>query len=169
MLYAERKLKAQDAILLDRMLADRLFSCGSTIQDLHGDSEAEAAVAARVFVRGNLTCTTPVEMPYFSANFPIICIQCGTADDVVHGDGLSHMPTCSECLVSKPHITKRKRAQVSGAASKKAKKVALAPDSTSQVEPVAAAEQEVAAAHADADTHNSKAVGVHDGEAAGSP
>eukprot|EP00117_Sycon_ciliatum_P049208 scpid96882/ scgid34924/ len=86
-LYSERKLKAQDVIALDAKLADMLFSCGASIQDLAGDTSADANVASRVYVRGNLTCTQALEMPSYSAGcFPVVCIQCGGSDNVLHGD-----------------------------------------------------------------------------------
>ena len=106
-------------------MREYLYSRGSSIQELIGECEAEADVAGHVFVRGNLTCTTPVETSYYSAScFPLVCMQCAKTDDIIHGDGVSHMQTCSDCLVRKPRISKRKKVQVCGTAFKKAKKSA---------------------------------------------
>ena len=63
-------------------------------------------------------------MPYFSAGcFPLVCIHCGGKDDILHGAGVDHMPTCRSCLPDKPQINKRKR-NVVGSKAKKPKRAA---------------------------------------------
>ena len=122
-LYAERKVKAADLQVLDPILEEVQFSCGLSLQDLFTDAdENQAAFHRRLYVRANLTCTMHVEQVYYSAAcFPLVCIHCGSQDDLVHGAGADHMQTCPVCLAAKPRLQKRKRNIVGGNSRKKKK------------------------------------------------
>ena len=76
-MYATRKVHFQDIAYLKAKLEMAIYTCGSSLQDLCG---AEDPVLSRIFVRANLSCADPVEIPYYSSEaFRDACIHCGTA------------------------------------------------------------------------------------------
>ena len=107
-LYAARKLHFLDTEQLKSKLEMALYTCGSSLQDLSLDG-FEDPVMSRTFVCVNLSCSEPVEIPYYtSGSFLDVCIQCGTSDDQAT-DETDIYPTCASCLAEKPKIYKRKR------------------------------------------------------------
>ena len=143
-LHAARKVKQPDKEELELALQDLHYSCGSTLQEMldkdeeqgssepastgvvaEADTHQSSAVLSRVFIRGDLTCSDHVELPYFSAAvFPDVCIYCGSNEKVTHQP--ETYPTCEFCSTKK-RILKRKRsvlADSSGKAVKKMKKAA---------------------------------------------
>ena len=65
---------------------------------------------ARVFVRENISCSSRIELPYFSVEaYPILCIYCGigvtkrTLDIFVE-----NYPQCQSCS-DKPNVLRRKQ------------------------------------------------------------
>ena len=66
-------------------MGDVMYTCGMDLQDcVPADLSPEAKQAhpfSRIFVRQNLSCTTPIETPYFSLEcFDPICSYCGSSD-----------------------------------------------------------------------------------------
>ena len=83
-------------------------SCATVVlQDVALDSKYER-IQELIFVKGNLTCRTEIEIPYYSACNDAICIYCG-CDDKAHlleSDG--KYPICKTCI-SKKLLAKDKR------------------------------------------------------------
>ena len=80
-LYAARKLHFLDIEQLKSKLEMALYTCGSSLQDLSVDGCDP--VMSKIFVRANVSCSDPVEIPYYSSgSFLDVCIQCGTSDDL---------------------------------------------------------------------------------------
>lgn len=117
-LYAARKLHYQDIEHLKLMLEMALYTCGCSLQDLSSDG-AKDPVMSRTFVRANLSCSDPIEIPYYSCqSFLDVCIHCGTAQDLVTNE-TDVYPTCTSCLSEKPKMYKRKRSHVATPGHKK--------------------------------------------------
>ena len=58
-----------------------------------------------------LTCSSPIEIPYYSAGFESICFRCGSVEDLVAENSELNYPICSACVVQgKVAERKRKRA-----------------------------------------------------------
>lgn len=62
MLYAQRKLASAEVRQLRSSLNGVLYACGSTIQEL----DCDVPILTKVYVRANLTCSDPVEVPYYN-------------------------------------------------------------------------------------------------------
>lgn len=111
--YSQRKLSIWDERALVHTVEGIFFTCGSSLQGLElevqsGEDPSVATLFSQVFVRANLTCDMPVEVPYYSSEqFAMICTSCGCNTDVqVEGQ----YPLCGYCKGRgcKP-ILKRKR------------------------------------------------------------
>ena len=98
---------------LDDALETVEYSCGAVLS-LFVDDEAEEAddhPLKSVFVRADLSCSEPVEIPYYSSGaFPRICSHCATSEDLKVGAGTEGFyPMCSACFEVKPKLPERKR------------------------------------------------------------
>ena len=115
--------ETQTSMCLQDLLCDMMYSCGSKLGDLvcadtpplHGE------LIDRVFVLGNLTCSTQIETAYYSSQaFENVCVHCGGPDKLVRGEeAVDIVPPCESCFKGKPKIFKRKRSQMQTDASKK--------------------------------------------------
>ena len=115
-MYASRKVHFRDIEYLKTKLEMAIYTCGSSLQDLCGP---EDPVMSRIFVRANLSCSDPVEIPYYSSEaFVDVCIHCGIAQDLTTGR-TDIYPTCATCLYEQPKIYKRKHSCVAGPGQKK--------------------------------------------------
>ena len=122
--YASRKLQWKDHRDLELAVGDIMYTCG---MDLHDCIPAELSpeadqthILCRVFVRQNLSCSTRIETPYFSAEcFDMICSYCGSDDILPTSDTPEMYPLCSICKSdpTKPGIFKRKRKLVTESTS----------------------------------------------------
>lgn len=120
-IYSTHKLTTQDQMILKRVLDLYQYSCGCELQELMPQERERApkisALLDRVFVRANLHCTSPVEIPYFSAGiFPSICFYC--SDEAVEQIEGAY-PTCESCRAN--HILPFKRKSVENAREKRKK------------------------------------------------
>lgn len=116
-IYAQRKLSFQEWLQLQQIF---YYSCGSSLQDIDSGSTADLQLLAKVFVKANLTCDDPVEVPYFSSeSFPKICIHCACTADLAQDTEV--YPTCNHCLKECSKIYRRKRPEFQPQASKKKK------------------------------------------------
>lgn len=120
-IYSTHKLTTQDQMILKRVLDLYQYSCGCELQELMPQERERApkisALLDRVFVRANLHCTSPVEIPYFSAGiFPSICFYC--SDEAVEQIEGAY-PTCESCRAN--HILPFKRKNVENAREKRKK------------------------------------------------
>lgn len=77
-IYSQRKLTSVESQVLLRTLDGLLFSGGSSLQGIYVDSGEDISIFDRVFVRSNLSCDDPVEIPYYlSEKFALVCTHCG--------------------------------------------------------------------------------------------
>ena len=91
LIYASRKLKAQEKQLLEHALDGLCFSCGSLLQD----AELPEGLQDVVFVR-SINCGEPIEALYYSANYVDICVYC-SADLPLAMLKNEHFPQCDDC------------------------------------------------------------------------
>ena len=102
MLYASWKLGWKDQQDLELEVGDVMYTCGMDLQDcVPADLSPEAKQAhpfSRIFVRQNLSCTTPIETPYFSLEcFDPICSYCGSSDLLPTSETVCMYPLCFIC------------------------------------------------------------------------
>ena len=67
----------------------------------------------RVFVRENISCSSKIELPYFSVEaYPILCNYCGIGGiERTLNKSVEHYPQCQSCS-DKPNVLRRKRKTV---------------------------------------------------------
>ena len=107
-LHGAKKLKKDECIELEKALEQIDFTCGTTMACLVPD-DAEEHILEKVYVRADLKCIQPVEVPYFSSGiFPALCCHCATESELVTGQP-SVYPACHTCYSNKPKVLKRKR------------------------------------------------------------
>ena len=81
-LYSQRKLSIVETNALTRTVEGFLYTCGATLCGLEvvqcpDDPPTISTLFQRVFVKGNLTCENPVEVPYYSCEaFEMVCVHC---------------------------------------------------------------------------------------------
>ena len=112
-IYSQKKLTLAESTVLFRSLEGLLYSCGSTLKGIEvecrdGEDSSLSTLFERLFVRQNLSCDDPVEVPYYSSDrFEDVCAHCGcTCAESVSGQ----YPLCSHCRHEGKHpVLKRKR------------------------------------------------------------
>jgi hypothetical protein len=104
-------LKDRAPAVAKRMIKKIEYMCGATLQEYMGSGgDRDEDILARLFVRANLSCTSKIELPYYSVrigNFPMICIYCGTVGTkrTLNDPKFQH-------YVEKPDVVRRKRKTV---------------------------------------------------------
>ena len=80
--------------------------CVSTFAD--NKTPIVNALVSKVFVRGNLCCIDPVEIPYYSSGiFDLnVCYYCGSAAPESRAE---NYPVCASCSTSKELPQKRRK------------------------------------------------------------
>ena len=108
-IYASQKLTETEKVLLQQLLDLFEYSCGGSLQELKSPDDCpENELLEKVYVRANITCTSAVEIPYFSVGcFKDVCYNCGIVNNIDRQDG--QYPSCPECRESKNVALKRKR------------------------------------------------------------
>ena len=115
-MYAARKVHFRDIEYPKTKLEMAVYMWGSSLQDLCGP---EDPVMSRIFVRVNLSCSDPVEIPYYSSEaFVDLCIHCGIAQDLATGKTDIYL-TCATCLHKHPKLYKWKCSCVAGPGQKR--------------------------------------------------
>ena len=94
LIYALKKLKAQEKQLLEHALDGLCFSCGSLLQD----AELPEGLQDVVFVR-SMNCGKRIKALYCSAHYVDICVYC-SADLPLTMSKNEYFPQCA----SKPKI-----------------------------------------------------------------
>lgn len=110
-IYSASKLNNEKLALLQRILSLYQYSCGSCLQELKTDDITRAptvnALLDEVYVRGNITCDTNIEVPYYSSGcFLDICYYCAIDSGLIREAG--QYPVCQACT-AKSALFKRKR------------------------------------------------------------
>ena len=87
------------------------FSCGSVMIDHMPNDSSEEHILSKVFVRKDINCLNPIEIPYYSSGiFPLICTNCAGDTDFVKGaQADAYYPICTGCWDSHGKVLKRKR------------------------------------------------------------
>ena len=99
-------VSARHLLLLDCLPQLIEYSYGSGLQEIEHDVNS---VLSKVFTRMNLSCTSPIEFPYYSTNHEPLCFYCGSLN-VTSSDADTY-PMCEECVArNRPPVTRRKRA-----------------------------------------------------------
>ena len=81
LLYSRKKTAKAQRDELQEIIEMLTYSCGSRLQDIQ-DTSAE--VDQENFAKANLSCTSPIEVPYYSSNYELyICYHCGAESDRV--------------------------------------------------------------------------------------
>ncbi len=106
-LHSRAKLKSCERPVVAQFLETVDYSCGSSMNDIDCD---ESSVLKKLFVRENVDCQTPIELPYYSAKYPPICYYCGTEPDEDAMEDKGHYPLCADCRNLQPLIPIRTRA-----------------------------------------------------------
>ena len=93
LVYATRKLSAQERRVVEASLDGLSFSCGSQLNelDLHND------LLSVMFVRDS-QCNDPVEALYYSVNYTAICMYCCADMDCSETvTSREYYPQCEDC------------------------------------------------------------------------
>ena len=87
------------------------FSCWSVMRDHMPNDSSEKHILSKVFVRKDINCLNPIEIPYYSSGiFPLICTNCAGDTDFVKGaQADAYYPICTGCWDSHGKVLKRKR------------------------------------------------------------
>ena len=111
-LHSNNMLKKAELPILDAALEQIDFTCGSSMTEFTDpDDTAVDNILNRVFVRRDLRCPQPVEIPYYSSGmFEQVCCYCASEHDLLAEalvDG--YYPICTSCGATKPRLLRRKR------------------------------------------------------------
>ena len=82
-MYSKKKIKKVQRDELQEIVEMLSYSCGSRLQDIQ-DTSPE--VNQDVFVKANLSCNSPIEIPYYSSNYEDIYYHCGAENDLCAQD-----------------------------------------------------------------------------------
>ena len=102
-LYSKQSLKLQQRRELEAYLDDLSYTCGSTFADV---DSAEDCVLRSIYIKQNLTCESPTEIPYYSAGNEPICYYCGSQYEL--SENPDYYPLCISCN-GKEKVHKRTR------------------------------------------------------------
>ena len=122
LLHSERKIKKEDISSAKRMMNKITYMCGAALSEYQASrNDRDERHLKTIFVKENLSCSSKIEIPYFSVdNYPIVCIYCGIAG--THrtlNSSVEWYPKCNNCK-EKPDVPRRKwKAAVEGDFSKK--------------------------------------------------
>ena len=86
LIYARYKVKTQKRREAEAALDNTLYSCGSVFTEINnngGDDPEQESRLTDLYVRANLNCASPIELAYYSAGYEMLCIHCGTEEDLV--------------------------------------------------------------------------------------
>ena len=101
LLFSKRKLTIPQRRTLERTLADIVYSCGATLEDLVMPPELST-----VCVRDH-QCGDPMEKLYYSAGYDPVCYYCAS-ENVDDSIAAEFYPMCTSC-VDKECVRKRKK------------------------------------------------------------
>ena len=80
---SHKMLKKAELPILDAALEQVDYTCGSSMTDFNDrDDTTVDNILKRVFVRRDLRCPQPVEIPYYTSGmFERVCCHCATKHD----------------------------------------------------------------------------------------
>ena len=94
-IYSKLKLKKYTAVKLNRFNQEFVYSCGTVLH------EQCSNIIANVFVKVNLTCNSPIEIPFYSACNDPICFYCGCEEENSLEKEDAKYPICKICISKK--------------------------------------------------------------------
>ena len=105
LLYSKLSLKTPRREELCQVVGDLDYTCGSSFADIPTE---EGNILQSVFVKASLSCSQPIEVPYYTAGHVDVCIHCGLPSELVYDEGC--YPACTACKsASKKAVKKRAR------------------------------------------------------------
>lgn len=104
--HAEKKLSPDKRIQVLNEIDNLAYTCGSIFQDII-DYEESFLKKNEVYVRKNINCSDGISIHYYGAGNELICVHCGTLDNLVERDSQSVYPMCQTCIAEKKVWIKR--------------------------------------------------------------
>ena len=101
LLHAAKKVS--EKLALHSFLENVSYSCGSSLQDLLDEDEE---IISSIYIQADITCNSIMELPYYSAKYPDVCIQCGGSNSLKVKEG--YYPLCDKCISNGEKPTKRR-------------------------------------------------------------
>ena len=124
LIFSKTKLSSRQIKSFKLVVKDFLYTCGATMIEFQAKdvNSSHQYILDMVFVRGNFTCSKPVECLYYSAGHPDCCVHCGESrwlETIVNA-----YPMCEPCkqLKKREPVMKRKQNRVNVAGTKKLKR-----------------------------------------------
>ena len=102
LLHSEKTVKDKESVA--KFLEHITYSCGASLQNI-----LDEEIIGQVFVRADLSCGEKIEIPYYSAKYKDICINCGCMNDLELKDEV--YPLCDTCKRKGIKPTKRRGRQ----------------------------------------------------------
>ena len=106
-----RHLWSDKAKWVKSMMKKVPYVCEASLSECVGNGrDPDEKFLSRVFVRENISCSSKIELPYFSVEaYPILCIYCGIGGTKrTLNKSVEHYPQCQSCS-DKPNVLRRKR------------------------------------------------------------
>ena len=104
-IYSKTVLKSEQRDELQQLIETFSYTCESQLQEIEGST---TRLTDTIFVKANLSCEAPIEVPYYSAKYEDICYYCGTTEDLTVSE--SNYPLCCSCQQqNKVPVGRRKR------------------------------------------------------------
>ena len=92
-MYAKSAQKKNQKSELEDILLEVLYVCGDTLTEVEHDDDS---VLNAIHLRTNLSCNSPIEIPYYSAGNTPICFFCGSEEDFK--EQTEGYPICMTCF-----------------------------------------------------------------------
>ncbi len=93
LMYAKSALKKNQKSELEDILLEVLYVCGDTLTEVEHDDDS---VLNAIHLKTNLSCNSPIEIPYYSAGNTPICFFCGSEEDFK--EQTEGYPVCMTCF-----------------------------------------------------------------------
>ena len=113
-LYSQYKLKNRQPEYAKRMVKKLDYACGASLSEYMGTGrDKDEQLLEVIFVRENLSCSSTVEVPYYSVDyFPAVCIYCGvTGTKRTLNESVEKYPKCNS-WGDKPDITSKAEEEI---------------------------------------------------------
>ena len=104
-LYSKYSLKKDQREELEQLIEDLDYTCGSIFADIEA---GEDSVLNSIYVKANLTCNSPIEIPYYTAGNAAICFHCGDENELQEDE--TNYPICLSCVsAGKKPVSRRSK------------------------------------------------------------
>ena len=106
---------------MKRMLNDFQYICGTVFHDLPiDDKNKDSFILEMLDCRENLTCESPMEIPYYSSKlYENLCFYCGRERNLMRGN-VEFYPQYTSCQSkTRAKVAKRKQVVASDVVKKK--------------------------------------------------